>query len=219
MELTHKPLIYLFDSVLDSDIQKGIRDFIFLELGQKEKYQADKLWIIDQNIGGIGAYAMPADPLKNPFPGGIERSLYRPLQYVRSEIDMCDIRIHARYVVQNCGMHLETVCRLVLKTYKVFGDLRFHNTTLGKAVHLIKGLNILDSSTIIALENFVKIYNLSKHEVNQDHSRERLFNAYEALTSYYAARVLGVQLLSKIKYSNSSNICNEERYCINKRSK
>lgn len=206
MELTHEPLIYLFDSVLDNDTQKCIKDFISLEIEQKEKYETDKLWIVDQKIGGRGAYSMPSNPIINPFPGGIERSLYRPLQYARCDIDICDIRIHGRYIVQNCGMHLETVCRLVLRTYKVFGDLRFHNTTLGKAIQLIKGLNILDSSNIISLENFVKIYNLSKHEVNQEQSRARLFNAYEALTAYYSARVLGVQLLRKIKYINSSDI-------------
>jgi hypothetical protein len=162
-------------------------------------------WIAGQKIGGIGAYAMPPDPVVNPFPGGIERSLYRLLQYARSDIDICDIRMHARYIVQNCGMHLEVVCRLVLRTYKVFGDLRFHNITLGKAILLIKGLNIMDIKIIVALDNFVKIYNLSKHEINQDESRERLFNAYEAITAYYSARVLGVHLLRKISYPNSNN--------------
>lgn len=169
-------------------------------------YVTDILWITDQKIGGIGAYAMPPDPVINTFPGGIERSLYRPLQYARSDIDICDIRMHARYIVQNCGMHLEVICRIILQTHKVFGDLRFHNTTLGKAIQLIKGLNIVDNNIIIALDNFVKVYNLSKHEVNHDESRERLFNAYEAVTAYYSARVLGVHLLRKINYPNSSTV-------------
>jgi len=207
VELTHQPLIYLFNHVLDNDIQKCINNFILFEVKQaKEKYQTDSLWIADQKIGGIGAYAMPADPVKNPFPGGIKRSLYRPLQYVRSDIDICDIRMHGRYIVQNCGMHLEEVCRLVLKTYKVLGKLRFHNSTLGKAIQLIKRLNIIDVDIIFALENYVKIYNLSKHEVNQDESRERLFNAYEAITAYYSARILGVYLLRKINYPESNDI-------------
>ncbi len=206
MELTHQQLIYLFNYVLDKDIQKCIKNFISLEIEAKEKYQTDNLWIADQKIGGIGAYAMSPDPVVNTFPKGIERSLYRPLQYARSDIDICDIRMHARYIVQNCGMHLEVVCRLVLRAYKVFGDLRFHNTTLGKAIQLIKGLNIMDIDIIVALDNFVKIYNLSKHEVNQDESRKRLFNAYEAVTAYYSARVLGVDLLRKINYPNSSDV-------------
>lgn len=204
MELTHQPLIYLYNNVLDENIKMSINSFVLSVIEKKERYVTDILWITDQKIGGIGAYAMPPDPVLNTFPGGIERSLYRPLQYARSDIDICDIRIHARYIVQNCGLHLEVVCRIILQSHKVFGDLRFHNTTLGKAIQLIKGLNIVDNNIIIALDNFVKVYNLSKHEVNHDESRERLFNAYEAVTAYYSARILGVHLLRKINYPNSS---------------
>ncbi len=214
MQLIHQPLIYLFENILDDDIQKCIENFMLSVIEMKENYQTDNLWIIDQKIGGIGAYAMPPNPVINPFPGGVERSLYRPLQYARADIDICDIRIHARYIIQNCGMHLECVCRLVLSTYKVLRDLRFHNTTLGKAIQLIKGLNIIDSDIIVALDRFVKIYNLSKHGVNQDENRERLFNACEAITAYYSARVLGVHLLRKINYPKSSDIfeiCNDKR--------
>lgn len=60
--------------------------------------------------------------------------------------------MHAIYIVQNCGMHLEIICRIILQTHKDFGDLRFHNTTLGKAIQLVKGLNIVDSNIIIALD-------------------------------------------------------------------
>ena len=216
IKLTHEPLIYLFNHVLDNDIQKCIKNFISFEVEEaKVKYQTDNLWITDQKIGGIGAYAMPADPVKNPFPGGIKRSLYRPLQYARSDIDICDIRINGRYIVQNCGMHLEEVCRLVLRTYKIFGDLRFHNSTLGKAIQLIKRLNIINIEIILALENYVKIYNLSKHEVNQDESRERLFNAYEAITAYYSARLLGIYLLRKINYADSNDIFEINNETIN----
>lgn len=206
MELTHQPLIYLFNNVLDENIQNCIKSFILTVIDKKEKYVTDILWLTDQKLGGIGAYAMPPDPVINIFPKGVERSLYRPLQYARSDIDICDIRMHSRYIVQNSGMHLEVICRIILQTHKVFGDLRFHNTTFGKAIKLIKGLNIVDSDIIVALDNFVKIYNLSKHEVNQDESRERLFNAYEAVTAYYSARVLGIYLLRKLNYPNSSTV-------------
>lgn len=204
MELTHHPLIYLYNNVLDENIQSCINSFI-LEIEKKERYVTDILWITDQKIGGIGAYAMPPNPVINPFPGGVERSLYRPLQYARSDIDLCDVRAHARYIVQNCGMHLEAICRIILHTQKDFGRLRFYNTTLGKAIQSINGLNIVENNIITALNKFVKVYNLSKHEVNQDDTRDRLFNAYEAVTAYYSARVLGVHLLRKINYPNSSN--------------
>ena len=206
MQLTHQPLIYLYKSILDYDIQECINNFTLLVIEMKENYKTDSLWITDQKIGGIGAYAMPPDPTINPFPRGIERSLYRPLQYARSYIDICDVRMHARYIIQNCGMHLECACRILLSAYKVLGDLRFHNTTFGKSIQIIKGLNVIDCNIIEALNIFSKIYNISKHEVNQDENRERLFNTYEAITAYYSARVLGVHLLRKINYFNSDNI-------------
>ncbi|MPM10098.1 hypothetical protein SDC9_56422 [bioreactor metagenome] len=206
MKLTHQPLVYLYNNVLDDDIQKCINNFILLVIEMKEKYKTDSLWITDQKIGGIGAYAMPPDPVMNPFPGGIERSLYRPLQYARTHIDICDIRMEARYVVQNCGMHLECVCRVLLSNYKVLANLRFNNTTFGKSIQIIKGLNVIESNIIDALNSFSKVYNMSKHEVNQDENRGRLFNAYEAITAYYSARVLGVQLLRKINFPYSNNI-------------
>lgn len=203
MQLTHQPLIYLFNNLLNDALQQCVTDFIELEVEAKDRYDAKMLWVADQQIGGLGAYAMPPDPIKNPFPGGIERSLYRPLQYARSDIDICDVRMHARYVVQNSGMHLEAVCRVVLKYYNVFGDFRFNNTTLGKAIQKIKNTDKIDLDIITALEHFVEIYNLSKHEVNQDETRERLFNTYDAVTAYFCSRILGVKLLRSIDFDDS----------------
>lgn len=203
MQLTHQPLIYLFNDLLNDELQQCVTDFIKLEVEAKDRYDTQALWVVDQQIGGLGAYAMPPDPIKNPFPRGIKRSLYRPLQYARSDIDICDVRMHARYVVQNSGMHLEAVCRVVLKDYNVFSNLRFNNTTLGRAVRKIKGANKIDLDTIASLEHFVEIYNFSKHEVNQDETRERLFNAYDAVTAYFCARILGVKLLRSIDFTDS----------------
>lgn len=206
MIITHEPLIYLFNTILNDSIRLCINNFILSVTNDNENYETQNLWIEDQKIGGMGGYAIPPNPVKNPFPCGIERSLYRPLQYARSDIDLCDIRFHARYVIQNSGMHLETICRLVLREYKVLGNLRFNNTTLGKSIQLIKKLNIFSEVIITGLENFDKIYNLSKHEVNQDESRERLFNAFEAITAYFSARVIGIVILRKLCYPRSNEV-------------
>ncbi|KAF5046407.1 hypothetical protein DSECCO2_471050 [anaerobic digester metagenome] len=95
---------------------------------------------------------------------------------------------------------------MLLSNYKVLANLRFNNTTFGKSIQIIKGLNVIESNIIDALNSFSKVYNMSKHEVNQDENRGRLFNAYEAITAYYSARVLGVQLLRKINFPYSNNI-------------
>ncbi|MBQ2883583.1 MAG: hypothetical protein IJE43_07430 [Alphaproteobacteria bacterium] len=199
MELSHLELKILYDEFLDKNIKEEIKKFVCdLSKDIEIEYNTDKLWEIDFNIGGIGGYCMPANPVQNPFPAGVERKLYRPLQYARSEMDMCDVRIFARHVVQNAGLHLEAVCRVFLEERG--NDLLLWNsgTTLGKAIRKIEKLGVFDEKLIEAMLLFVKMYNLSKHEVNQDESKQRLFNAYDAIVSYFVARVIGVEILKKV---------------------
>ena len=69
--------------------------------------------------------------------------------------------------------------------------MRFHNTTLGKAVASIEKTNKMGSEIIEQLYLFVKVFNRSKHEVNQSYERSRLFNPKDALVSYFTVRILG----------------------------
>ena len=184
MELSHNELQKIYDTFLSADVKAGIEEVMGQNLDAPEFYYAtEMLWKTDALIGGIGGYCMPADPTKNPFPAGIERELYRPLQYARSDIDICDVRKFARYVVESVGMHLEAACRLLLKEKCSFGNLRFYNITLGKAVHKIEQLGIFEKDVIEALYNFVAVYNKSKHEINQDEKRTRMFNVYDAVVA------------------------------------
>lgn len=215
MELSHFKLQTIYDTLFSEVVKTGIEEFMSQNLDDSEfYYTTEMLWKTDALIGGIGGYCMPADPTKNPFPAGIERELYRPLQYARSDIDICDVRKFARYVVESVGMHLEAACRLLLKEKCSFGNLRFYNTTLGKAAHKIEQLGIFEKDVIDALYNFVTVYNKSKHEINQDETRTRMFNAYDAVVAYFAARVLGLAILQKVGREESF-----ERYEINNKRK
>ena len=95
------------------------------------------------------------------------------------------------------GMHLEAACRLLLMN-SILDEFRFSNCTLGKAVHRIDKKKMLDDNIIQALYDFVQIYNRSKHEVNQDETRERLFSTDDAIVVYFATRILGVNILQKL---------------------
>lgn len=199
MKLSHIELQKIYDTFLDQEIKKGVERFMDQNLDDLDyEYLADVLWETDFMLGGIGGYCMPPNPVKNPFPAGVERELYRPLQYARSNIDICDVRMQARYIVECLGMHLEAVCRLYLRERCSLGNIRFHNTTLGKAVYKIKQMGEFDTNVINALQNFVAVYNRSKHEINQDEARERMFNAYDAIVAYFAVRVLGIIILQKV---------------------
>lgn len=202
--LSHNELQKIYGTLFGKGIKNGISDFFAQDMDNEEcEYRTEILWKTDALIGGIGGYCMPANPVKNPFPSGVKRELYRPLQYARSSIDICDVRIFARNVVENSGMHLEAVCRLFLKNTNVLGGLRFQNLTLGKAVHKIEKEKIFDDYVIEALYDFVKVYNRSKHEINQDETKDRMFNVEDAVVSYFATRILGVIILQKLGIDES----------------
>ena len=164
-----------------------------------ESYNIGFFWEMDAWIGGIGGYCMPFDSIRNPFPTGIGRSLFRPLQYAASDIETRkNIYYHARHSVQDSGLHLEMVTGFILqKTSNIMEKiiLPFKKWTLGRLVSELEKRKIIPQHLIEPLQLFIKLYNKSKHEVNQDEERERLFSPADALIAYISARILGKELL------------------------
>lgn len=195
---------YIFDSLFSDEQKTQIQTFLDgVKPEDEDKYSTDILWVIDKNIGGIGGYCMPSNPVKNVYIG-LDRELFRPLQYARAEIEISDIRFSARHVVHYSGMHLEAVLRLFLHKTQFLG-FRFSGTTLGKAAQKIAKTNPLCKITYDALLKFVPLYNRAKHEVNQDDDRLRLFSESDAIVCYFAARIIGQAILVKLNYSISLN--------------
>jgi len=180
--------------------QKEVIEWAFKEIKEyPESYNIDFFWKLDASIGGIGGYCMPFDPTRNPFPAGIGRSLFRPLQYAASDIEVGkDIYFHARHAVQDAGLHLEMVSGFALyRADNKIGKfiLQFKKLTLGQFINELTKRKILQQHLIEPLKLFVELYNKSKHEVNQDEGRERLFSPADALIAYTSARILGKELL------------------------
>ncbi|NLD49230.1 MAG: hypothetical protein GX660_18880 [Clostridiaceae bacterium] len=198
--------LLIYNKLLSDEQKSHIQAFLKEVQKKKEKYEPEVLWQLDQKIGGIGGYCMPADPRINPFPVGLNRELFRPLQYARSEIDICDIRMHARHVVHYSGMHLEAVLRLFLKSIKMLGNLRFFNSTLGKAASEISRMNIFNDVIIGALFKFIILYNRAKHEVNMFEERPRMFSEVDAVVCYFCARIIGQEVLVELGYPLSFDI-------------
>lgn len=204
--ISHKELINLYNKLFDEAVKEGINEFLRQDFDNKdEKYKTDMLWEIDALIGGVGGYCLPSSSSENPYPAGIERELYRPLQYAKEEIDVGYGRVNSRYIIAMSGMHLEAACRLLLMN-SMLDEFRFSNCTLGKAVHRIEKKKLLDGNVIQALYDFVQIYNRSKHEVNQDETRERLFSTDDAIVGYFATRILGVSILQKLGREESFKV-------------
>lgn len=81
-----------------------------------------------------------------------------------------------------------------------------NDNTLGKAEHKIEQEKEFDNCVIEFLFDFVKEYNRSKHEINQDENKDRMFNAEDAVVSYFVARILGVIILQKLNINESFKI-------------
>jgi hypothetical protein len=192
--------LLIYSNLFIDEQRSNIQAFLEEVQTKKEKYDPSIIWVLDQKIGGIGGYCMPADPKINPFPAGINRELFRPLQYARSEIDICDVRMHARHVVHYSGMHLEAVLRMFLKKEKTLGNLRYFNSTLGKAAHEISKMYIFNDVIIEALMKFVSLYNKAKHEVNMLEERPRLFSEADAIVCYFCARIIGQAVLLELRH-------------------
>lgn len=187
---------WLYDNLLEKHQKQVVDEVISKMNDDMRKDILDNFWRIDEEIGGIGGYNMPKNPVVNPFPGGDKRSLYRPLQYAACELER-NLSYGSRYVIQFSGMHLEAAARTYVASQKRIRFLSNFRSTLGKLVHEIDRKKTFDVTTIQSLFQFVKLFNLSKHEVNQDESRTRLFNEADAMIAYLSSRELGVKLLAK----------------------
>lgn len=165
-----------------------------------DAYELDFFWTFDSLIGGIGGYCMPFNPTVNPFPGGIGRTLFRPLQYAAADIeyekDLWNNHRSARSAVNDSGQHLEAVTKYIIaRTTSVLNPVRIRKLALGQSIHYLAENGTLSSGRVEQLERFTRLYNKSKHEVNQDEERERQFYPSDALVAYVSARILGVELL------------------------
>jgi hypothetical protein len=181
--------------------QKEIIERATKEIYDKpDAYKLDFFWRFDSSIGGIGGYCMPLDPTLNPFPGGIGRTLFRPLQYAAGNIDwkkgLYGNYLSAKWAVHDSGLHLEAVTKYVIGRTTFFKNLaRSEKFTLGKSVHFLTKNGTLSGDRVESSELLTKLYDKSKHDVNQDGERGRQFYPSDALISYISARILGEELL------------------------
>jgi len=193
--------IELVDCLLNSE-QKQIIERATKEIEDKpDAYELDFFWGFDSSIGGIAGYCMPFNPTVNPFPAGIGRTLFRPLQYAAGDIE-CNKNLWRNYrsaksAVNDSGQHLEAaIDYVVARTTSILNrPARFKKLTLGQSIRYLAKNSTLSSDKAEQLAHFARLYNKSKHNVNQDEERERQFYPSDALVAYISARILGVELL------------------------
>lgn len=159
-----------------------------------EQVDLTPFWRLDASIGGIGGYCLPLRPFTNPFPGGIARELFRPVQYAAAEIEYHASELMAREAVQKSGMHLEAVTKYwVSKTTSPLNANHYRRLTLGESIAILKGSRVATSEVAEPLGSILNLYNLAKHEIPQD--RDRMFTAGDALVAYVSSRILSTTIL------------------------
>lgn len=201
--MTHTALLEstkLANLLFDAE-QKQIAERAAQEIDEKpDAYDLSFFWRLDSFIGGVGGYCMPFNPVSNPFPGGTGRTLFRPIQYAAADIesnkDLWNNYRSAKSAVNDAGQHLEAVTRYVLaRTAPILSPVQFRRSMLGQNVRYLADKHSLSSDTVAELDLLTRLYNKSKHEVNQDDERERMFFPADALVVYLSARILGTRLL------------------------
>lgn len=161
------------------------------------EYSSRRLWEFDKIIGGIGGYCQHPNAAKaNYFQGTEFRNAYRCLQYIRGDIDISNVNVTARYIVENCGHYLEEIIKLYIKKTKKHFFVK--KEPLGKLLQHIRRKRILEEDVIDKLSLFVDLYNISKHEILSDETLDRTFHMDDAIICYFACRIVGKELLLRI---------------------
>lgn len=198
-----KKLYQIFNESQIEEINSIINQIV----KEGENYNTRTLWKFDQKLGGVGGYCQGCNPsLCNPFQGTEFRNVYRSLQYVRSDFDLCNIHDIARYTIENCGHHLEEVIKLYLKKKKLLEWIKVRRYPLGKLLQYVYEKKIFEDITINKLKLFIEIYNISKHEILSDDKLDRTFHADDAILCYFACRVVGKEILLQLDRERATTI-------------
>lgn len=117
-----------------------------------------------------------------------DRDVFRPLQYCMAYFDVgtrdADLDWRTRDIIQMSSLHIESLIKRVGK----IGSLPL-GAALGKAVVRTK----VDSLTYSVINQFVAIYNASKHDVSQPKDTH-MFSVEDAVLAYVLCRRLGMRL-------------------------
>lgn len=192
-------------SIFNEEQLNNIKNIIEEIEKDGQDYKTIKLWKFDQTIGGIGGYCQGCDSAKsNPFQGTEFRNAYRCLQYIRSDIDILDVNYTARDIIENCGHHFEESIKIYLKKNKKINWIKVSRYSLGKLLNYITDKNIFEEKITERLKLFVDLYNISKHEILSSDKLDRTLHADDAITCYFACRIVGKEILLNIDKARES---------------
>ncbi len=194
MNILHPVAFKLIDSLFNDKEADLFVEFSRLLLTRLPS-SLEKIWQYDQSLGGLGGYAMPSNPVHNPFNAwGQERNgLFRSVQYAKSGF------IYYPHIPRNMiidtGRSLEFTCKYILDRYSVVS--RFRNSgMLGRNLNHMYRKGLLSDKLLEDCRLFASLYNIAKHEMTEE--RNRTFSTLDGVVAYFSLRKLHNRLLESI---------------------
>lgn len=181
--------------------QEQITDFYkFADIIENHTRSVEKqmrIWEFDQEIGGLGGYACPLNPVINPFNAyGDFRNVFRSLQYARSDMYYGS---RPRHIILSAGLHLESVVKVV-KKQKIPGIKLWDRDMIGKNVNLLVKHELINCDEGHLIRALIIVYNMAKHDT--DESRSSTFDYMDSISFYFGVRIIGNRLLRIIDHES-----------------
>lgn len=180
----------------DQDRRNFERFAKIIEKDYQNRESQREIWKYDQSIGGLGGYAAPLNPTKNPFNTlGDYRNVFRSLQYARSDMFYCT---RPRYIIISTALHIETLVKLVVSNNKLMKFI-YNYRELGKNISQLYEENMIDDELYERLDYLRRILNYAKHDT--DPNRDNTFDYEDAIIYYFECRHVGNELLKLLKHA------------------
>lgn len=200
MNIPHTIVSQIIDSLFcDEEIDLLIE---FSELLQTEQPSLERIWEYDKSLAGLGGYAMPSNPVRNPFnTWGQERNLFRSVQYAKSGLVYYP---HIpRNIITDAGRSLEFICKYILDKHSFIS--RFHNSDmLGKNLNHIYKKGLISDTLLEDCRLLASLYNIAKHEMTEE--RSRTFSTLDGVVAYFSLRKLHNRLLESIDHPRAKDV-------------
>jgi len=157
--------------------------------GRKEVF--NEIWLYDQSLGGLGAFAMPSDPTVNPFnTWGQDRNLFRSIQYAKASI--VHNPTYPRGYIVDVGRSLEITSKYILDRYSIISRLQ-NKEMLGKSLLRLHNKKIIGDELYENCRLMANLYNLAKHGMREDSPHS--FSLLDGLVAFFSMRKIHNQLM------------------------
>lgn len=188
--------LQLLMELFSKEERKKIRSFATRITSKDSKLVYDEMWQYDQSLGGLGGFAMPSDPVVNPFnTWGKDRNLFRSIQYAKASLVLNPG--YPRGVIVDVGRSLEITAKYIVDHRSILSRLS-NKEMLGKNLQRLYKDNVIDEDLYESCRHLADLTNIAKHEISDE--MDRTFDVIDGIVAYFAMRKIHNKLLAIIDH-------------------